>query len=95
MSTGSDAQIEEERRLLYVAMTRARDELHLIHPLRFYVRQQNRRGDRHLFAPLSRFLPDSVHEHFERVGVAKQHERDRPLASSKTVDVAARLRNMW
>ena len=42
MATGTPEEIEEERRLLYVAMTRARDSLHLIHPLRFFVRQQRR-----------------------------------------------------
>ncbi|MCK7510130.1 MAG: hypothetical protein MZV70_42905 [Desulfobacterales bacterium] len=34
--------IEEERRLLYVAMTRAKQELHLLAPVRFYVTQQSR-----------------------------------------------------
>jgi superfamily I DNA/RNA helicase len=36
MATGSPEEIEEERRLLYVAMTRAKDELDLIVPHRFY-----------------------------------------------------------
>ena len=39
MATGSAEEIEEERRLLYVAMTRAQDQLHLIQPRRFYVDQ--------------------------------------------------------
>ena len=50
-------EIEEERRLLYVAMTRAKDHLHLIVPQRFYVHQQARRGDRHLYASRTRFIP--------------------------------------
>jgi DNA helicase-2/ATP-dependent DNA helicase PcrA len=37
MSTGNAEDIEEERRLLYVAMTRAKDQLTLILPHRFYV----------------------------------------------------------
>ena len=41
MATGSTAEIEEERRLLYVAMTRAKDHLALLVPQRFYVRQQS------------------------------------------------------
>ena len=37
MATGSRREIEEERRLLYVAMTRAKDHLHLMVPQRFFV----------------------------------------------------------
>ncbi|MEP6790246.1 MAG: ATP-dependent helicase, partial [Ramlibacter sp.] len=50
MATGTSDEIEEERRLLYVAMTRARDHLHLIVPHRFYVTQQGAGGDRHIYA---------------------------------------------
>src|SRR5689334_8000106 len=38
LATG--AEHEEERRLLYVAMTRAKDHLHLVVPQRFFVHQQ-------------------------------------------------------
>ena len=41
MSTGTTEEVEEERRLLYVAMTRAKDELQLLVPQRFYVHQQS------------------------------------------------------
>jgi hypothetical protein len=51
MATESAERIEEERRLLYVAMTRAKRHLHLIHPIRFYRSQQQRLGDAHVFAP--------------------------------------------
>jgi DNA helicase II / ATP-dependent DNA helicase PcrA len=60
MATGSAAGIEEERRLLYVAMTRARRHLNLLVPLRFHVTQQARFGDRHVYAPLSRFVTPAV-----------------------------------
>ena len=50
LATGSSDEIEEERRLLYVAMTRAKDELALIVPQRFYVHGQPRSGDRHVLA---------------------------------------------
>jgi DNA helicase-2/ATP-dependent DNA helicase PcrA len=96
MATGRPEEIEEERRLLYVAMSRARDHLHLVQPLRFYVRQQHRHGDAHVFAPRSRFLPDAVLEHFDRqaYGATAVDEKpdSRPAAG---VDVAARLRTMW
>ena len=39
----------KERRLLYVAMTRAKDKLNLIVPQRFYTHHQARAGDRHDF----------------------------------------------
>ena len=60
MATGSSAEIEEERRVLYVAMTRARDQLHLIHPHRFAVGGQPSLGDRYVHAPRSRFIPDPL-----------------------------------
>ena len=60
LSTGSTAEIDEERRLLYVAMTRARDELQLLVPQRFYVHQQAQYGDRHVYASRSRFIPDRM-----------------------------------
>ena len=57
LGVGTPDQIEEERRLLYVAMTRARDHLHLVQPLRMFVEQQHRHGDRHVYAPRTRFFP--------------------------------------
>ena len=36
MATSTAAEVEEERRLLYVAMTRAKDDLHLVVPHSFY-----------------------------------------------------------
>ena len=56
MATGHAHEIEEERRLLYVAMTRARDALTLWVPQRFHITQQRALGDRHVSAPVSRFL---------------------------------------
>ena len=60
MASGRPEQIDEERRLLYVAMTRAREHLHLLQPLRFYLTHQPRHGRGHVMAPRSRFLPDEV-----------------------------------
>jgi DNA helicase II / ATP-dependent DNA helicase PcrA len=51
--------LEEERRLFYVAVTRARDELFLYAPLRM-PHHRHAYDDRHSFAPLSRFLDDDV-----------------------------------
>ena len=68
LATGSAAAVAEERRLLYVAMTRARQHLALMVPLRFHVSQQHHAGDRHLYGGLSRFIPPAVAALFERVG---------------------------
>src|SRR5581483_7021182 len=54
MSTGDDDEIEEERRLFYVALTRARDHLYVYFPLRFYRRPRGR-DDNHHFAQITRF----------------------------------------
>ncbi len=67
VATGNAAAVAEERRLLYVAMTRAKQQLTLMVPLRFHVSQQHRHGDRHLYGGLSRFIPPAVAALFERV----------------------------
>jgi DNA helicase-2/ATP-dependent DNA helicase PcrA len=96
LATRNPAEIEEERRLLYVAMTRARDHLHLVHPLRFFARQQHRHGDVHIYAPRTRFLPDEILDRFERRSHTRVAAAD-PAAATRGVrtDVAARLRDMW
>ncbi len=66
LAAGETEEIEEERRLLYVAMTRAKNELDLMVPQRFYVHQQSRSGDRHLYASRTRFLPDALLALFEQ-----------------------------
>ena len=59
MAAGDPDELEEERRLFYVALTRARDELHVSFPLRYH---RSNRGleDRHWYAQLTRFLPEEV-----------------------------------
>jgi DNA helicase-2/ATP-dependent DNA helicase PcrA len=59
MSCGSPEEIDEERRLLYVAMTRARDFLHVCFPQR-YTQRGGPPRDWHTYAPLSRFLTPEV-----------------------------------
>jgi DNA helicase-2/ATP-dependent DNA helicase PcrA len=97
MATDSPEQVEEERRLLYVAMTRARDHLHVIHPLRFFRLQQHRYGDDHMYSPRSRFIPDSILDCFERrTHTRHQGQDDRPdPAQHKRIDVRARASARW
>jgi DNA helicase II / ATP-dependent DNA helicase PcrA len=63
MATGDDDQIEEERRLFYVALTRARHHLEVSFPLRYH-RRSGGREDRHWYAQLTRFLPPEVRTYF-------------------------------
>jgi DNA helicase-2/ATP-dependent DNA helicase PcrA len=97
MSTGSTEEIEEERRLLYVAMTRAKDQLMLLVPQRFYVHGQARRGDKHLYAARTRFIPASIAGCFEaRSWLPQGAEAGRGLRRpAVTVDLGARMRGMW
>jgi DNA helicase-2/ATP-dependent DNA helicase PcrA len=97
LATGTPAEIEEERRLLYVAMTRAKNFLAVVHPLRFFIRQQHRLGDRHVFTPRTRFIPDAVAEKFARFvpPEAAGPDAPRPAPGAPRIDVAARLRATW
>jgi DNA helicase-2/ATP-dependent DNA helicase PcrA len=96
LATGSAEQVEEERRLLYVAMTRARDRLALLVPQRFYVTQQRAFGDRHLYASLSRFIPPEVASLFERVGPVSPTEPPLQVQEGPVLfDLADRLRRDW
>jgi len=96
MATGKLEQIDEERRLLYVAMTRAREHLYLLQPLRFYFTHQHRHGRGHVMAPRSRFLPDEVLGLFTRRTAAPQCTVDAiPSRPVTAVDIGARLRDMW
>jgi DNA helicase II / ATP-dependent DNA helicase PcrA len=67
MATGTSEELEEERRLLYVAMTRAREHLHLLVPQRFYVSQQAGGGDRHVYAGRTRFISEAMAARFEQI----------------------------
>jgi len=97
MSTGNADDIEEERRLLYVAMTRAKDELSLIVPHRFYVHGQARSGDKHLYASRSRFIPSGIVGTFDVIAwpLVTGSMSSMGRTSGATIDLAARMRGMW
>jgi len=97
MATSNSAQIEEERRLLYVAMTRAKQHLHLVQPLRFFRTHQHRFGGGHTIASRSRFLPDDILPLFMRRAAATPEAVADTLAPQPVaaVDIGARLRGMW
>jgi DNA helicase II / ATP-dependent DNA helicase PcrA len=97
MATGSAEDIEEERRLLYVAMTRAKDQLVLVVPQRFYTHQQVKKGDKHLYAARTRFIPSPIVNHFELKTwpLAAHANQSGPRAGVATIDIGARMRAMW
>jgi len=97
LGTGTTAEIEEERRLLYVAMTRAKDDLHLVVPQRFFTHGQHARGDRHVYASRSRFIADHLLGLFERTTwpLAAADTTARTATKGPRIDVGARMRGMW
>ncbi|HXP05504.1 MAG TPA: ATP-dependent helicase [Stellaceae bacterium] len=97
MATDKPAQIDEERRLLYVAMTRAKQHLHLVQPLRFFRTHQPRFGSGHTIAPRSRFLTDEILTLFARRAATAPEAAADSLALQPvvSVDIGARLRGMW
>ena len=95
-ATGNQQMIEEERRLLYVAMTRARNELHLCAPLKFAVTQQPKNGDAHVYGAKSRFMTDKVLDSLEKISVRTSVGVENLKAGdTTTVDVVAQLKEMW
>lgn len=94
-ATGKPESIEEERRLLYVAMTRAKTQLELVAPLKYYVTQQARTGNRHVYGAKSRFLTRAVTACFEPVAHGASPETASAAANLPPVDVASGLRDMW
>jgi DNA helicase II / ATP-dependent DNA helicase PcrA len=97
-ATGKQEMIDEERRLLYVAMTRARNELQLICPLKFPLTQQSPRGDAHVYGGRSRFMSEKVLKCFEQTSFTGSHLNDSRLTKTDThlsIDATARLKDMW
>jgi DNA helicase-2/ATP-dependent DNA helicase PcrA len=94
-ATGKPELIDEERRLLYVAMTRAKGDLHLIAPLKYYVTGQSRMGDRHVYGAKSRFLTEEVLALFDEIPWGKVEEEKQNPPNAPRVDVATALRGMW
>jgi len=94
MATGSEEEIEEERRLFYVALTRAKDFLEVCVPLRYY-QKKHATGDRHTYAQPSRFLPDQILHHFERVSMEPKKPVDLGSTAIGAGDIRKKIAAMW
>lgn len=96
LAVGEKNEINEERRLLYVAMTRAKDGLQLITPQRFYTHGQTSRGDRHVYASRTRFIPAHILDHFEQVSwpLSPLSQNAAPERNVR-VDLKSKMRGMW
>ena len=96
-SIGDEDEMEEERRLMYVAMTRARNHLAVTYPLNVYA---TRRGADYSIDQLSRFIDRGVREKMQRV-VPKDSEAASPIAMptdpqlGPEVDLRALLRGRF
>ena len=97
LGAGTSAEIEEERRLLYVAMTRAKDDLHLLVPQRFFTHGQHAKGDRHVYAARTRFIPSALLRLFEQATwpLAAANTAARAPSDGPRIDVGASMRRMW
>ncbi len=96
-AAGKPELLEEERRLLYVAMTRAKDELQLCVPLKFPITQQPASGDKHVYGARSRFISDKVLKTLQE-GVFRSANYKGDLLKtedSASLDVSSALRDMW
>ena len=94
MSTESEEDIAEELRLTYVAMTRARDHLYVLWPMKFYSHPQGF-SDRHVYAQRCRFFNQDVIDTMEKVSVIPETEQDSRETLEIGSDIQGRLRKMW
>ena len=95
MATGRAEEIEEERRLFYVACTRARTHLYVTHPLRYYS-QPWAKSDRHGLAQLTRFAGPAVQRHFTQVQAAPQEPAgEAPRARTTSTTIRRDVRALW
>jgi DNA helicase II / ATP-dependent DNA helicase PcrA len=97
-ATRTSDEIEEERRLLHVAMTRTKDELDLIVPQRLFMYQQNGHDSGYVNSKMSRFIPKSIHHAFELKHWSEPGAEPRFSKSKwrrQRLDVASRVEEMW
>ncbi len=84
LATGDAETIEEERRLLYVAMTRARNHLYAYSPLRYHYRPRGR-DDSHGYGQLTRFFTPPVLETMDNAHSRRLPDPDSCLPGGSNV----------
>jgi DNA helicase II / ATP-dependent DNA helicase PcrA len=95
MATGSVEELEEERRLLYVACTRARNVLEISWPLRYHHNRQHP-TDRHGWAQLSRLITPDVKALLDVISTGPAvPDDDAETAGVAVAAVDARLQELW
>ncbi len=96
-ATGDKKAIEEERRLLNVAITRAKQKLHLIQPLKYWIPEQTKYGDRHVYGGKSRFLTQSVSAYLNAIHwpASLTQVAEKKADYNVINDVQKRIQNLW
>ena len=94
LATGDAAEVEEERRLLYVAVTRARDSLYVSYPVRYY-HKRYRLGDGYTDAQLTRFLAPEDLSLFEHRTEGEEDIVQEEVDVTAGEDIRQTLRDMW
>jgi DNA helicase-2/ATP-dependent DNA helicase PcrA len=100
MATKHPEEIEEERRLFYVALTRAKNWLYVCCPLRYYYSYRPMASDQYGYSQRTRFLPDAVLKLFtHRQGFAAAEddgeELHGPHFGSTSRNVRRRTKDLW
>ncbi len=98
LACGSPEEIEEERRLFYVACTRAKEHLYVTHPLRYYAAGRGF-SDSYGYAQRTRFIPDTLRPLFAEVQARPEAEHDDATGGSvshaTTASIRAGVTSMW
>ena len=90
---GTAEETEEERRLMYVAMTRARNHLSITYPLNAY---STRRGSDYSLDQLSRFIDRGIRDRMERVTVGvTETSKSESIQSVPLLDLRALLKGRF
>ncbi len=97
LACGSAEEIEEERRLFYVACTRAKTHLYVLHPLRYYAAGRGF-SDSYGYAQRTRFIPDGLRPLFAEAQARPGSDEDEAAAVgeiSTAASIRASVKAMW
>ena len=100
MATGSPEEIEEERRLFYVAMTRAKNHLSVVRPERYYFHNR-RKSDQHSLSKITRFLPTQIQALFDcqsqgmTYGSGSGGAGQSGLIQGDTTEIRKKISKLW